>query len=261
MVTQSPVTMREFLSIGFRPILHALILWIPVFIGTVLALGYVLWRFVRVRIRRAAAGGSRPVPWSRVWTIRLTLLLTQVVFLPLVALVMAVPFALHMGAAKTIETASSNVLDWGMESGVGVLRERFQIVDDEAVVDLTRIEPTLRSIPPLASRARGILGVLSSTPRLATNAYLSAVNAVVEGAAQTDLRITWRDVFDSARKQVGVVWTGQARILAHTLRVSSLHFLHALAEVVAILDLACLALILLLTERNEDAPLEPPHRG
>jgi hypothetical protein len=242
------------LSVCFTPIVQALLLWVPVFVGSVLLLGIGLFRFGQSRIRTAVADGSGPFPRSRVWAVRLTLVLTQIVLLPLLALVMAVPFALEQGAARTIESASTKVLDWGMRTGTDALKEKFQIVDDTAIVDLARVAPVLRSIPPAATRARGFLGVLSAVPKLATNAYFSAINTVVERAAEANLRLTWNDVFRSARTQFEAIWGVHARVIATFLRVSSLHFLQILAVTVAIVDPACILLILWMTGRRSGSP-------
>jgi hypothetical protein len=246
----------ELLSVCSAPVLRALLLWIIVFVGAVMLLGLGLFLLAQRRIRRLAADPARPLRESGVWSVRLLLIIVQANLLPAFALVIAVPFALERGVATAIESASPRVVDWGARMGTDALKRKFAIADGSAIVDLGELAPFLRSVPPAASKARGIFGALRHVPALTTNTYYRAVDSVVGRAAGADLRLTWDDLFRSVHEQFRALWNGQAKIVAGFLRASSLHFLVILAATTAVVDVLCLLAILLLT-RRPSAPVTP----
>jgi hypothetical protein len=239
--------MTELLSISLSRILRALLIWIPILVGSVVLLGVAIFALSHHRFRRLASAHRRPAPRSRVWTARILLTATQGIVLPLLALATAIPFSLQQGAADAIESASPRILDWGVRTGAAALKERLAIADDAAIVDLGKLAPVLHHVAPTATRARGLLRSLSVVPQFTNNAYFRAASSAVDEAASADLRVTWDDLFRSAHRHFSDVWAGQARIVASFLRASSLHFLQFLAGATAIVDLLCVLVILLLT--------------
>jgi hypothetical protein len=240
--------MPELLSLCFSEVLRALLTWVPILVGSVVLLGIALFALCRHRFRRLAAAQPGSVSSARAWSAYGLLILTQVVVLPLVALVAGIPFALQQGAADAIDSASPRILDWGVRTGTDALKEKLSVGDDTTIVDLGKIAPVLRRVAPVAARARGFLTSLSVVPRLAGDTYFRAANLAVEEAAATNLRVTWDDLSRSARRHFGVLWAGQTRIVASFLRGSALHFLQFLAVTAAIVDLACLLAIFALTQ-------------
>lgn len=248
--------MTDLLAVCSAQILRALLLWIVVFVAAVILPGLGLFLLSQRRIRRLALDPERPLQKSRIWSARLLLIIVQANLLPAFALVIAVPFAVERGIANAIETASPRVLDWGARLGTDALRRRFAISDGSAIVDLGELAPFLRAAPPAASKARGVFGALAVVPRLTTNAYFRAASAAVDRAAASNLRITWDDLFRSAHQQFGILWNGQARIVAGFLRASSVPLLYILGATTAIVDLLCLLALVLLT-RRPSAPVTP----
>jgi len=241
--------MTEFFFLSLSQIVRALLTWIPIFLGVVLLLGVFLSIWSGRRFRRLAAP-----PRAHVWTVRLLLIATQFVILPVIALGTAIPFALQQGAANAIESASPRILDWGVKTGTHAIKQTLSIEDDAAIVDLGQVAPVLRHVPPAATRARGFLNSLSVVPRLTNTAFFRAVSSAVDEAAQTDLRPTWDDLFASAPRKLSAAWAGQARIVATFLRASSLHLLHFLAVAVGVIDLVCVGVVLLLTQARGNPP-------
>lgn len=238
--------MSELISICFSPIVRALLIWTPVLMAAVMLPGVGLFWLARRRFRRRPGAGPGGPGKPRVWTVRLLLIATQAVFLPILTLITAIPFALHQGAADAIESASPRILDWGVRTGARAVGKRLSVSDSAAVVDLGKLAPVLRTVGPAAARGREWLKPLSVVPRLATSAYYRALDLAMEQAARTKLRITWGDLLQSARRSFSGLWAGQARAIASLLRASSLHFIHVLAVATLLVDLLCLLVIFLL---------------
>lgn len=236
--------MPELLSICYSQIVRALLLWIPAFVGAVACLGALLFLLSRSRFRRLAMARGRPVGRSRLWFAQGTLIATQIFLLPTTALVLAVPFALHRGAANVIASSSPRVLEWGMRTGSDAVRKKLAITDDDAIVDLGQMAPFLRNVPPVAARARGLLRHLSAVPQVVTNSYFAALKSVVDETAESDLRLTWDDLLKGVQSRFRAMWAGQARIITDFLRGASLHYLYVLAIVTGVVDLFCLLVVL-----------------
>jgi hypothetical protein len=245
--------MSALLSICLSEILRALLIWIPILVGSVILIGVGIFVLSRHRFRYLASASPTPVPRWRVWTVRALLIITQVVFLPFFAFVTAIPFSLQWGAANTIESASPRIVDWGLRTGTHALREKLSIADNATVVDLGRLAPVLRTVAPAATRAQRFLNTLSGVPRLATSTYFRALTSAVDEAAAADLKVTWDDLFQSANRHFSALWAGQVRIVASLLRVSSLHFIYPLAVTTAIVDLLCVLVVGLLTRHGAAA--------
>jgi hypothetical protein len=242
--------MSGLIWVCLSQVVRAHLVWIPVLAGSVILLGVALFVLAHHRFKRFAPAPQGRAPQSRVWTVRLLLVITQVISLPVFALVMAIPFALQQGVADAIESASPRVFDWGLRTGTHALREKLSITDDNTIVDLGDVAPVLRSLAPAASRVHGFLGSLSIVPRLTSNAYFRALNSAVDEVATTGLQVTWEDLIQSAHRHFGAMWADQARTVASLLRASSLHFITLLAGATAIVDLLCVLVILLLTRRG-----------
>jgi len=75
--------MRELLFICLSQVLRALLIWIPILVGSVIGLGVALFALSHYRFKRLAAANQGPAPRSRVWSARILLAATQGIVLPL----------------------------------------------------------------------------------------------------------------------------------------------------------------------------------
>lgn len=239
--------MSELLSICSSEIGRSLLIWVPILVGSVMLLGIAIFALCRARFRHLASTSRTPASRTRVWIAGVLLIGTQAVLLPALALVLATAFSLQRGAANAIESASPRILAWGMRMGTDAVEEKLSITDSTTIVDLGRLLPALRKIPPAADRARGFLKRLSIVRRFVADTYVNALNAAVAEAASADLQVTWSDLHQSAHRRFGGLWNAQARIVAAYLRVSSLDAINLLAGVVVGVDALCVLTILALT--------------
>lgn len=228
-----------------------MLLWVPVFVGSVLLIDGLVIAWARGRLKRFREAFPLKPPRFRIWTVRVWLVAIQLVALPLLAFLLALPFSLERGAADAVEMASSKVVDWTIDTGKDHLRHALGITADEAFIDLSRVRAALgdKTLDTI-SKARGLLDGFSMLPDFAINVYLIALRRALDEVLTKDAKITWTDLIQAASAQVRFVFRAHSRIVAEALRLDSLQYAFYLILASVIVNLGTVALILAMTRSS-----------
>jgi hypothetical protein len=242
--------MRELLTLCLGRILAALVIWLPILVGSVALLSLLVVRWSRRRMMRAGFGQA-PSRLRRggVWLLLISL---QLVGLPLVALFTAIPFALERGVAATLESPPPPLIDWGIRTGVNAVKERLRIKGSDPIVDLRGAAEILDNARPVAVRARGVLGAVSSLPQIAANQTVTALRSVLDRAVAPTPGLTWDDLFTATHAQVRAAWQRQGRAAGLLIRAASLRHLTFLSTTVLLADGLTLLLIWLVIRPGDE---------
>lgn len=210
--------MIDFLRRCLLDILGSFLLWVPVCLIIIILLDFVLFSWIKRRLRKRSLSRSWRAPL--IWA---TAVIIQIIIVPLITFSGALLFSIERGTATALEKGSPVVINSYMSIGEKYVTEQMGILNNETIVDISHLHSVLElSSSSAATKYQASLSLLSSIPAISRNYYIDSLRHTANALLSGVDRITWGSLIKTTGQQIRSAFVSKSYLMAQSLRISSL---------------------------------------
>lgn len=235
--------MVEFVRHCLGDIIGSFFLWIPIFLVSVLLLDFLIFRWIKLRLKKLRSSSkSRRIP-----LILVTAVIIQIIIVPLLTISGAILFSIERGVADALEQGSPVVINSCISIGEKYFIEQMGISTTETVLDVKHLRSILDMSSSDIATPRHVISLLSSISVISEMSYTDALRSVVHDFLNGVDSITWGNLIKITEKHIKAVFSYKCHFMAQGLRTSSLTHATFFAITVLIFTLITVSIVLILS--------------